>query len=415
MRVLRVSKKEIGWFFLLIFFFNTTYLSRFSLLENIFNYGRVAVLFVILLMIVKNIQNFHPSGLFILLSVYEVYLICITFYRGGALITSITSAMAMMGFVLIIEFLGKRDLRVLLNVLMLIFELLIYANFVVMLLFPEGLYNTGGTRKYWLFGHQNGISLYVLCAIVVSVLWSYFTPSEKGASLRYGKHFQICIGGNGILKPRALALIGISILSIIWVWSATSVAGLAVLAITLILTRMKIRLNMKQAIIVSIVFFFGFVILRVQDNFAFIIETVLKRNLTFSARTAIWDNALYYISRRPVFGYGVEMTSVATERFGFNTTHCKYLYTMYQGGTILVIFFLFILLYISNLVKKVRSEMAVIFIAYSWAILIQMQFESYTEPIFYLPFILALCCADKESVSNHTRRGLEDERFKNNS
>lgn len=368
------SKQWLQWFFLLVWYFQVTYFTTIGWIDSLFTVGKICS-FAIMLFIFWRDRSFSVSNFFIYMVMYQGILLLITLYQGGVWITHITYAASILGLIFSLEYMFKKNCKDAINVLMVIFELIIYANFITVVLFPKGLYNVeeDATRFYWLVGHQNQTILYVLCAIVLATLYS-----------RYVK-------GSITLVNRSKLLIIASIATIIMIWSATAVAGLSIMIIVLILDKMNIKLNTKQAIIVSLAVFLTFVVFQWQQYFSVIIVDMLKRELTFSRRTRIWENALYYIERKPLLGYGVEADIIAKMRFGFSTCHNKYLYILYQGGMVLFSCFLVLLFTVAKKLDAFVKEYGVIIlIGVIWALLIQMQFESYTSVVFFLPFILGM-------------------------
>lgn len=100
-----------------------------------------------------------------------------------------------------------------------------------------------------------------------------------------------------------------SIINVIWGTimfnSSTTVVGVAVLLVLYVLFKRK------NILYKPVLWFWGgialniaIVIFRIQEAFVWLIEDVLNKNINLSGRTVIWDAALLYIIRNPIWGYG---------------------------------------------------------------------------------------------------------------
>ena len=383
--VIRISEEKVFYFFLLIWYFELTYFTTISWLDKLYTIGKaVSAVIIVMLCMQKRDYKFTimertrctPIQFIWAVVIYEVILVFRTLVCGGALVSALIAAGSLIVLVMALNYMLSSDAKGTLNILMLIFELIIYCNFATVILFPKGLYHIreGAERFYWLVGHQNATILYVLCAIVIAVLFSKYGAENDGKKFRL----------------RSVLLIFVSCATIVIIWSATAIVGLFVFGLLLLFNRKGVKLSVRIAILFSLLLFLGIVVFRMQDYFSVIIVNVLHRDVTFTNRTVIWDKAMECIQQHPILGYGVELSKVAKQRFGYNTTHNKYLYTLYQGGGLLVVSFLSVLYSVTKPLKKHAGSIAAIVITASiWALLIQMQFESYTLTVFYIPFILA--------------------------
>lgn len=89
------------------------------------------------------------------------------------------------------------------------------------------------------------------------------------------------------------------------------------------------------------------VVVRIQNVFSWLIEDVLHKNLTFTNRTIIWDQALQWIRKKPLFGYGVQdrgdIFYIYIYRTGRPTVnawlsaHNQIIQTLYESGIISMI------------------------------------------------------------------------------
>lgn len=389
-----LSVRQIEFFLILFPFFEPSYFSLFPLLDRFYTIAKLMSLAYTLVYLIKSKKRTY-SPFIVLAIIYNLYLVINTVLQNGAVNTAITSAFYMVGLLLIVQTLIERNSYDLICSMMFIFELLIYINLFIMITTPQGLYgDESGSRHYWLFGHQNQTILYVVIAIMLAVLYMQMRKQI------YGQSYSI----------RSIALIIASVSSIFYIWSVTSLVGIFVILAVILLDKFNIRLTIWQGIILSLVIFFGIIVFRYQMLFSDFIQNILQRDVTFTGRTAIWDEALSYIKEKPIFGYGVESYAVTNLRFGFNTTHCKHLYALYQGGIVLFLIQIGIFVSVARIDKKNKNQIPIILIACCFAFFIQMSFESYTNAIFYLPFLFITRYEYLDFSSMKNKKGIQLQR-----
>ena len=136
-------------------------------------------------------------------------------------------------------------------------------------------------------------------------------------------------------------------------------------------------INPKVYGLIYVFVWLALIVFRLQYIFANIIIGILKKDLTFSHRTIIWDRALQLISERPIFGYGTpdsyNVFSVNHDYKGGNNNvwstlsgHNEVLQLAYIGGIVLII--LFILFFLVSTSKASRNNP--IFILYYLSIVV---------------------------------------------
>ena len=147
--------------------------------------------------------------------------------------------------------------------------------------------------------------------------------------------------------PRFARLSGILLFSlpIYLSWSATSVVGVSVFLILYLLFEFHLLtkiLEIKKYILFIVVAFFSLVIFRLQDVFAPLIVGLLKRSITFSGRTFIWDKTLAFVKMHPFLGGGINTLEVDAKIINAPHAHNYFLQILYQSGILGMTFFLVI-------------------------------------------------------------------------
>lgn len=113
-------------------------------------------------------------------------------------------------------------------------------------------------------------------------------------------------------------------------------------------------------------FLIGVVFFQVQKYFQWLIATVLKKDLTFSSRTIIWEKCLEKIKQKPFIGYGLQENSNIIELSGVSingsyqsnmfSAHNTVLQLMYQNGILLFVPLMILIYYTSKKLSKVRNS-----------------------------------------------------------
>jgi O-antigen ligase len=380
---LTISMTTIAWFFLIIWNFEPQYFREgyLPLLHTIFVWGRLAASFIIIFNTILHFaikKDYIPSHFILYISIGEFILLLASVINPDAskiVRVLLDNVLLTLCFSMALDYMLYKNARKAIKVLVFISELLIYGNFVTMLMFPDGLYNVviGNTRKYWFLGQQNQVILYVLIGMVATLIHSYYVQDKK------------------ILSFRSLLYIGVCVYMELAFKSANGLVGLAVFGLIFFLTEFRhINIDLRWGLLLSTLIFAVFIVFQTQELFSNLIVNVLHRDLTASTRTIVWDRALFYINQNPILGYGVEASELAINKFGYITPHNRCLYLMYRGGIVLLVAFLIMIIGASRHLSKVKGErISVYMIAGAFALLLQMQFESYDTMIFYVIFIMA--------------------------
>ena len=87
------------------------------------------------------------------------------------------------------------------------------------------------------------------------------------------------------------------------------------------------------------------VLYRLQDVFAFLIEGVLHKGLSFTGRTEIWDTAIDNILHSPALGYGLAQSGKVyrLRKHKYYHAHNVFLEVLMEGGFCALLCFLMML------------------------------------------------------------------------
>ena len=182
--------------------------------------------------------------------------------------------------------------------------------------------------------------------------------------------------------------------SVIIAFSATAVIGVAIIGVVIIMTLIGVMpkaFNIATYLVINAFYFFGIIIMRVQEYFAFIIVDMLGRDLTFTGRIDIWDKALKAFLGSPVFGMGEITSSESKALIGATHAHNYYLDLLYKSGIFGLVIFIAILIMCGVALYKCRGDGKIPFFVSGamFTFMVMLQNEAYYN-IYYFFSVLAL-------------------------
>ena len=376
----KIFKNSYFIFFILIPFFKPTYFLQIFWLDKLFDIYRIfsmAIIFCICFSYFK-IKNFKSKLLFVLLC-YFITSVLITCFRGNSITPLIIRACSVLAFASFVEIEIKYDCKKIFKVLTLIFEILIYINIFTVFVFKDGMYYNEEIKqsRNWFLGYDNVHIVYYMFGIMCSYI-NYLLEESKN-------------------KLRLIVLVVLSIITIVYTWSATSLVALGLMifgiCINKIISKYQKGINVITYFITYVLSFLGIVVFKIQNFFSFFIEKILHKNLTFTGRTYIWDNAKEYIKNHIILGYGNESLETRVAKFNNKfavNCHNVILEEMYQGGIVLLSCKIMIW-YISlkELWKNKEYKISQFFSWFIFVFLIISLMEVYSAFFIYLMYIIA--------------------------
>lgn len=278
----------------------------------------------------------------------------------------------------------KTDIAIRITSLIIFVELTI--NLACIWIFPNGLWHTtsmyGIETNYYFLGMDNQITPLIIIALFCAIYDYYHTRHRK----------------------YLYSYLAIILLNIFLMKSATCVAGFIVFVVFIFLSRLKKSIfNMRMAVISIIVIYILFVALRAQEVFKIFIVNVLQRDVSFSARTGIWDGAIKLIIKKPIIGYGCKtFASIIKDRHAHN----MYLQIMLQTGLVGFAFFLnYVRIAIekSDSSKKYSSLFAASLLAYGICCIMEVYNQGY---LILLLSIYSVLNYEKNKFSSNVFREI---------
>lgn len=338
---MKLYKANIMYFFLLLPFFEPKYINvEFRSISTIFNILQIISFLIITLMYFKT-KNKSKMPIYIF--IFQLIILLSTFLNNGDMRSCISATINIMGLIMITDHGINNNTKSFLSSILFIFEILILINLITIFAFPNGMYinATSRTTENWFLGYDNSHIFIIMPALITSIVYSLFIKNK--------------------IIFRTVFLFIISIITIFTRWPATGVTVMIIFIMYIIFSKLINKskiLNIKTYITISIVSFFSIIVFRLQNLFSFFIVDFLKKDLTFTGRTYIWDYVLEFIKAKPLLGYGIENKLVryykTTHHRSFHA-HNQFLEMAYQGGIVLVVAFIFIIFKTSKELYKYKT------------------------------------------------------------
>lgn len=293
-----------------------------------------------------------------------------------ALWDTVKDCLSIISVYLIIEIFIK-DKKSLLNGLMLNFEIAMYFELILFIIYPNGI----NTEYVHFLGLSTILSLYLFPAYCVIVL--------------YYKEFKT-INFVSIIRPLCL-LLGCLVCTLIMPCATAKLATLGIIGVFVLgyLLKEKFNLSIKLWPFVLITLLIGvFVVFIYQegrfpnlDNFFL---NVFHKRATFTGRSPIWKKAVEAIIEKPFIGYGHNAVVFVPEEGGAYMAHNEWLQRLLSDGIPgLLTFMYFNYVYIKKVDGMKNDIYRILLVGISFAMYITFCMEAYTNVYIYY-FILFL-------------------------
>lgn len=357
-------------------------------IELLFNAGRIiSALAIVGLHILKNKLPSKPVWM---LAILQAEIFFSTVLNHGNIQFCFLRLASILSIALIIDFFAVRAFDLISGILM-CFELLLCLNFIsVLIYYPEALYISDTGYEIYFLGFRNTFIIYVLPAIVVAML--YYSATKKK------------------LRPILLAVSGIAPIFI--TWSATSICGVLMFVSVFALSKTPIRKWVNFRIIFTGTMIINLLIsvFRVMERVSWIsnfIKLVLKKRVTLTGRTFIWDCFFPLFSRSPLIGYGSDVKFRTNSGFLASHMHNQWFQFLFEGGIFALLFFLILNFVVgARLNQYNRCSNVYIFLAAFSALYVLFIAEAYSRPLLFMLYIIAYHIDKFEAAAVPSKRKL---------
>lgn len=333
-------------------------------------------LLVLGILVLPKIQQVIKFDKFNLLVIgWWIFYVVNTFLHPSDVgITPVFTLMNVMIFLLLGTKYWTQDMRSSLKGLVYIFSALVYINAVLLILYPEGLWedpnwvDRGNPTRY-LFGNQNQTGFVCFLAIATQCIYTF--AYKKG-------YFNLIL------------LTIISLVSVLFLGSMTSAIGIFLMMAYMLCNRLfkypkgwLIAFAVIYTLTFTFIVWYGNDIEQIKWATAFI-EDTLSKDTTFSKRTVIWANAVDWIKESPLVGYGIQNAEWNDNHLEGSGAHNLLVMLLLNGGFVFCLSFLYIVIYAVREALTVHSKATTAAVMSLCVLLVMAFFETYSIIYFFL-------------------------------
>lgn len=228
--------------------------------------------------------------------------------------------------------------------------LLIFANLISVLLYPDGVYEYfmpnqwggGEVDRQWILEQKNSFSYYCIVLLAASSIRSS-ALEMKICDRKWLLEYLICIASVVISK------------------SSTGTIVLVVELIYLALYRLIGRENRFNSKFMTLVISCVYIIFVTGNTALFgnVIYALTGKSSNLSTRLVIWKNSFDYIARHPIIGGGYTFGDEFQSMLGnlhFSSTHNMVVQIMFYGGIVLLAVFIYMVIHLVKNASIIREQ-----------------------------------------------------------
>ncbi len=347
----------------------------FYAIDNIYKVYKIISFLIIFVLFIKKVikEGFKikNNSIVYLIVLLETLLLITTIINKGSISSYIGPAISVVSLSLLTYiFFGKlKDDFIKINYMYL--GILMILNLLSIILFPNGINRTIGGSAIYFLGIDNRFIFFYIPLIYFAMSYSF---------IKYKK-----------LNISSIIIILICLFTTMYFWSVGAFMGLLIIAISFVLCeRFKCVRKIKLSTLAIFIIVLNILIVHfhIQDYFSDFIINVLKKDITFSGRTRVWDSALYLFKTSPIIGIGVHPTSFFAQYYnGVGHAHNVFLNYLVNCGAIGLGIYFSILFSLSKSVKQISDEqIRVLSSIVAFTILFLSIGDTLDSGIFYLVF-----------------------------
>ena len=282
-------------------------------------WNKISCIFMVVLIVLCIAKKRYINIATLLLILYKVFLLYSTFCNGRSI--DMIDFCRFMSIVLAIEYF-EDDIPELISALMIIFEVMIYYNFLTLSTGPD-LYGA----YYTALGYDNAASPYMVMAYLVAVCYG----------LEKKKYIRTC------------AMILVIHITLLVTMVGSGLVAIGVIDLMLLVYSIKhFRISLFKTYCIYLGITFAIVVCRVQNIFSFLIVDILGKDLTFTGRTKDWDLAFSLISNKFFIGHGIMNQETEKMILGDVYTHNAVVEQFFRGGIIAFLIFVIGIYFVSK-------------------------------------------------------------------
>lgn len=253
-----------------------------------------------------------------------------------------------------------------LPILMFVMEIINYANFASMLIYPNGMYHTEwingqdvavkslpgyvrtNERVHWLMGHQSITIRFILPAICIAILYDLVRKNPSDLKTPHLKN---------TLGIRSIALFCVCLGELLISSSGGNYIVTILFFLLVFLMKRGVRIK-TWWLLCSVVVFYSISSLLAQSAIFDLVELLVGRSVDLISRCRTWGVVLASCSQKLFLGYGYVNESSSSLRHlmdNYGNPHSDYLWVLFEGGLIALAVFALLLFIIGRRSEKVRN------------------------------------------------------------
>lgn len=316
------SPRRVFWILLAFPYFKPAVFAQLEwaeLLENVFNVWRMAAAGVIAVLYLIDLWKTRKiSPVMIGLWIYEAAIILSTVIHRHNYFYLLNTSATMVSFCMLLELSIKEDPLYPLDAIVCPLTIQITINFILLCCFSQGIVRGGG--------YNNAFNYLAIDNQMAAFMIPYIVAVCLRSDMMHGDLNWFCY----------YAVI-ICMTSVLLVWSATGVMVMFLMLVFVFFfykRRWQTLFNYCTAMGAAFAFFFGIIVLRLQNVFAFLIEGVLQKGLSFTGRTVLWDLARDTFLSSPWIGKGLGLSGTVyrIQKGRYYPAHSIFYEVLVQGG-----------------------------------------------------------------------------------
>lgn len=377
--LMKILNNPVFTVLLLIPYFKPSSFDYISLsLDISFNIFKIFSSIIILLIYIYN-QKISKIILTIILFNLPIFLS--TAISGNLSLSFFSSFATILSYSMITEIYMDYNIKIYIKTIFYIYFILSIINLILLFIFPNGI----ALHNYYYY-RFNFIG-------IDNQLIKYFIPIAA-----FG-----CIHSSFKNKKITLSfaiLLCIISLTMIIVWSATGLVGWFIMILYILFIYKSKIAYLLNSILLSIfyaIIFLSIFMFNIQEYFVYIIENILKKSISFTGRTEIWEISKNLISKKPLLGYGLSNNHGWIYWHGKNYyTHNIILEVMIQGGILALIPYLIMFIIAAVSLYKYRSHYISGILSFAiFSMQIVMLTEAYNYEVLLYALIIMSCNISK--------------------
>lgn len=299
----------------------------------------VAAVFVVFLYVL----NGDVSRIMFAIIAFEASLATSTILNSGDILTMTKNVVKIISFCMLIEIGVRQTPKNLIRALIFVLGIECAVNSITILVFPNGMYSYieritpeiawGSTNNFFL-GYDNMHFLYLFPFLCTALIYAGHRKVRKGIQI--------------IMVMLFCATVYVT-------WSVASVISITIFIFLFLAYEFHMPtklLKWRNYLLIIFAGFLGLVVFRVQNLFEGFIVGVMRKDITLTGRTYVWDKALHYFSQKPLLGGGRLSRTQNYLIYGLSHQHDMFLRILCESGIVGFICFLVILLSIGKSLKK---------------------------------------------------------------